>query len=60
MPMYEFFCKKCDKAIESIEKSEVKEIKCLTCDSVCVKMFPTKFNFKLLGGGWYKDGYSKR
>ena len=60
MPIFEFFCSTCKITIESIEKNDVKKIKCLTCGAKCVKVFPSKMQFKLKGNCWEKDSYTKK
>jgi putative FmdB family regulatory protein len=59
MPIYEYFCKSCDKTFESFQKITDKPLaNCPECGKK-VKRLISSTSFALKGGGWYKDGYSK-
>lgn len=56
MPIYEYYCKKCDKVIDITKNaSEVsKEEKCEKCNTVLTRIFSTPgINFK--GRGFYSN-----
>ena len=61
MPMHNFKCtnKKCNHQEEEIVKWDTEEIDCPKCKSKMYKLLGG-FNFALKGGGWYKDGYTKK
>lgn len=60
MPIYEYFCKECDKVYEILVFNGKDEPeKCEKCGSLLEKII-SKANFKLNGSGWYKDGYSSK
>lgn len=61
MPMHTFKCRndECKHQTEEIVKWDVEEIVCPKCKEKMYKML-TSFNFELKGGGWYKDGYTKK
>jgi putative FmdB family regulatory protein len=62
MPMHNFKCKndECNHLEEEvIVKWDVDYIDCPKCKSKMVRML-TSYNFHLKGGGWAKDGYTKR
>lgn len=61
MPLYEYYCPKCNYQIELIHKvSEKKNDTCPSCQKVQLKKKTSLTSFQLKGGGWYKDGYSKQ
>lgn len=62
MPLYDFQCPKCHKVLEISKSLDDKSLP-LCCEENCgVEMIrllsPTSFQLK--GGGWYRDGYSKK
>ena len=59
MPIYEYYCKNCDKTFESFQKITDEPLAdCPECGKK-VKRLISSTSFALKGGGWYKDGYSK-
>lgn len=61
MPVYEYECPNCKKTLELTQSLSDRTVP--DCDSGCnVKMerVLSKSSFHLKGGGWYKDGYSKK
>ena len=60
MPLYEYICEACDHEFDMIQKFSDKPIKkCPECGKLKVVKKVSMTGFKLEGGGWYKDGYSK-
>ena len=62
MPMHNFKCKnpKCNYVEEEvIVKWETESIECPKCKDQMYKLLAS-YNFQLKGGGWYKDGYTKK
>ena len=61
MPMHTFRCKnkECNHVEEDIVKWDTEYIECPKCKSKMYKLL-TSYNFQLKGGGWAKDGYSKK
>jgi putative FmdB family regulatory protein len=58
MPVYEFYCPKCDKKFEEITiRAYWKDIRCRTCGGEVVKT-PTTFGINVKGFN-AKNGYSK-
>ncbi len=64
MPIYEYRCCKCLKVFEEIRKikdnnsaSYNREYACCSCGYIANRTLPSTFNFKLKGGGWFRDGY---
>ena len=61
MPLYEYYCPKCNYQIDVIHKNtEKKKELCPSCKKIQLKKKPSLTSFQLKGGGWYKDGYSKK
>ncbi len=62
MPLYDFKCKECGTVSEVyMSRSDSKcSLKCRNCDSKDLVRLVCKSSFILKGGGWYKDGYSKK
>ncbi len=59
MPIYEYYCKSCDKTFESFQRITDEPLaNCPDCKKK-VKRLISSTSFSLKGGGWYKDGYSK-
>ena len=64
MPIYSYKCNTCNNEIEVLESiNSPTERTCDFClqngvESLMIRKFPTSGNFKLLGTGWYKDGYA--
>ena len=58
MPIYEYHCLDCNKDHEIIRKISDKPVKvCPSCKGRLKKKMSLS-GFQLVGGGWYKDGYS--
>lgn len=64
MPIYEYYCDKCDCLVERLEKRGDPLPECPTNrakSSPCgLIRLMSKSNFNLKGEGWDKDGYQKR
>ena len=58
MPVYEYFCKKCQELVEINKKIvDCNNIeKCEACGEEMSKLISPS-SFLLKGGGWAKDGY---
>lgn len=56
MPFYEFQCPE-GTITESLVPVGTKQIKCPKCGKRAKKII-SPCSFKLVGGGWYADGYS--
>jgi putative FmdB family regulatory protein len=58
MPFYEF---KCPQGVvtESLVPMDTKHIKCPHCNRRAKKIM-SPCSFKLVGGGWYADGYASK
>ena len=56
MPFYEFQCPE-GTITESLVPMGTKAIKCPKCHRKATKIM-SPCSFKLVGGGWYADGYS--
>jgi putative FmdB family regulatory protein len=63
MPIYEYFCPKCLERKEILQRRNDPVPLCC-CDegfpTEMVKQFPSRTSFQLKGGGWFRDGYSKK
>ena len=62
MPIYEYECKECGLVVSALRPVAERD-KVAACEkhgtaSMFRKVSST--NFALKGGGWYKDGYSKK
>ena len=62
MPLYDLFCRKCEKSLEvRCNYSDIKNQTCESCKEPLHALPPTGTGFQLKGGGWYKSGfYPKR
>lgn len=62
MPIYEHKCKRCghtfDVMVSMSERS--RDVPCPECKAPETKRLISATSFSLKGGGWYKDGYSKK
>ncbi len=62
MPIYKYKCTECEHEFEALQTMKEKPLKkcphCLSEDSLekCISIT----SFKLLGDGWFKDGYNKK
>ena len=63
MAIYDFQCPRCKRVIE-LEMKITDDLKPLcfegTCDGVEMSKLMSKTSFVLVGGGWAKDGYSRK
>lgn len=62
MPIFEYRCPKCGEPFELlVKRSEAETPKSCPkkdCGGVAPRKEISTTNFQLVGGGWYKDGYS--
>jgi putative FmdB family regulatory protein len=60
VPLYEYYCKKCDRVIEKIQKfSDPILTKCETCEGELERLLSSPaIQFK--GSGWYVTDYSRK
>jgi putative FmdB family regulatory protein len=59
MPIYAYKCEKCEEEFEAIQKMSAEPLKKhKDCGGKLEKLLSLP-SFRLEGGGWYKDGYSK-
>jgi putative FmdB family regulatory protein len=62
MPIYEYQCRACGEVVTAIrpvsERDRVASCKVHGTASMVRKVSAS--NFALKGGGWYRDGYSKK
>lgn len=60
MPLYEYYCKKCDRVIEKIQKfSDPILTKCEVCGGELERLLSSPaIQFK--GTGWYVTDYSRK
>lgn len=56
MPIFEYYCNKCDDTQEHIVKNNKEKVKCKNCGKISKRVFPNKMSFKLKGRGWFKTG----
>lgn len=60
MPLFAYRCSDCQAGEEHIQKHSDAPIDvCDACGGALRKLI-TGTNFALKGGGWYKDGYTKK
>ena len=64
MPIYEYYCKKCDCYLERLQKIDDPLPDCPTSKDVIapeceLKKVMSRNSFRLKGQGWHKDGYTK-
>jgi len=60
MPIYEYYCKKCNKTFEKFQKTTEKPLeRCPECGNEASRVI-SKTTFALKGDGWYKDGYTTK
>lgn len=60
MPIYEYNCIKCHKHFEIVQKiTDAPTAKCPKCGNPSKRII-SQTSFTLKGGGWYKDGYTKK
>lgn len=60
MPIYEYECQDCGKQFEVFQGISEKPLKkCQYCHGKAKRLI-SQSSFALKGGGWYRDGYSKK
>jgi putative FmdB family regulatory protein len=61
MPIYEFMCEDCKLKFERLQHYDADHPPCPEpdCEGIVVKLISAP-SFVLKGGGWYRDGYSKK
>ena len=63
MPLYDFRCEECDYIEEILTSSAGSSgivLTCPECEKETMKRQVGLSSFQLKGGGWYKDGYTKK
>ena len=61
MPIYEYQCGSCGATVELIHSVNAKTPPTHQCCGLPkLKRVLSNTSFQLKGGGWYKDGYSKK
>ena len=63
MPLYDFGCEECGYTEEILTKSSGNAetmLTCPECEKETMKRQVGLSSFQLKGGGWYKDGYTKK
>lgn len=63
MPIYLYQCPVCEKEYEIIKgvASLTRQETCPKCENVDLeRIMARKSTFKLKGGGWFKDDYTKK
>ena len=62
MPIYLYCCEKCENEITVIRKISDRDLdqECEKCLNPKMKRVMGASSFRLKGGGWYNEGYSKR
>ena len=63
MPLYDFECEECDYIEEILTSSAGNAeivLTCPDCEKETMKRKVGLSSFQLKGGGWYKDGYTKK
>ena len=63
MPLYDFGCEDCGYTVEMLTKSAGSSeivLTCPECEKETMKRQVGLSSFQLKGGGWYKDGYTKK
>jgi putative FmdB family regulatory protein len=59
MPIYEYECVACRKQFERLVFHNLRWVRCPVCHNVSRRLI-SKSSFRLKGGGWAKDNYSKK
>ena len=63
MPLYDFGCEECGYVEEILTRSAGNAeivLTCPECEKEAMKRQVGLSSFQLKGGGWYKDGYTKK
>ena len=63
MPLYDFGCEECGYVEEILTSSAGNAeivLTCQECEKETMKRQVGLSSFQLKGGGWYKDGYTKK
>ena len=58
MPIYEYTCPQCEKMVEKIQGVNDPVPHCEECLTEMSRNISLS-SFRLKGGGWYRDGYTK-
>jgi putative FmdB family regulatory protein len=59
MPIYRYKCKECEHEFEALQTMKEDPLEnCAICMGSLEKCISLT-SFRLLGGGWFKDGYKK-
>jgi len=56
MPIYTYYCKKCDKEFDVIHDMKSKKKNCDICNSKVKRVYNFQGLFDLRGSGFYKGG----
>ena len=60
MPLYDYYCNKCDNTVELITTTEDTDLRmCMKCGCGMVKRFPVTGKPKFKGNGFYETDYKK-
>ena len=58
MPIYEYQCQSCGKALEALQKiSDEPLLDCPECGQASLKKKVSAAAFRLKGGGWYETDF---
>ena len=63
MPLYDFECEDCgyiEEILTSFAGATEIVLTCPNCEKEIMKRKIGLSSFQLKGGGWYKDGYTKK
>tara|TARA_B100001123_G_scaffold447828_1_gene606624 strand:- start:997 stop:1191 length:195 start_codon:yes stop_codon:yes gene_type:complete len=61
MPLYDYYCNKCDNTVELITTAEDVDLRmCMECGCGMVKRFPTTGKPQFKGSGFYETDYKKK
>jgi putative FmdB family regulatory protein len=61
VPIYEYRCRRCELRTEHLRALADRDraVPCPSCTHPAERV-PSLSSFKLAGGGWFADGYTKR
>lgn len=61
MPMFDYKCIKCKHEFEELVRNIDDDVCCEKCGECgCKRLFSGGSSFRLVGGGWYADGYASK
>ena len=61
MPIYEYYCKKCDQTFDIMQKiSDPKISECPNCGFKNMEKLVSATRFKLKGTGWYEADFKDK